>query len=74
MNNQLKTLRDGRPLKLWDKANKMFIQFQINKKDSQICWERYVSKDRINWVNWNKYLRLKDVIQCINELHVKNTI
>lgn len=63
----LKKLRDRKPVLLWDRANKLFVQIQFNKKEKGfVCWEKWVSKDRINWVNHNLYLSLKDVRQIIN--------
>lgn len=66
--DQLQTLRNREPLKLWDRTRKMFVQIQINKKDNQVCWERWVSKDRRNWVNWNLYLSLKDVAKVLEDI------
>lgn len=66
----LKTLRDRQPLKLFDKANKMFVRIHFNKNEKKfVCWERWVSKDKINWVNWNLYLSLKDVNNILKKLH-----
>lgn len=66
-----KKLRTGEPVSRFDKANKMFVQIQLNKKEKFICWERWVSKDKIKWVNWNLYLSLKDVNNILNEIKTK---
>lgn len=57
----LSKLRNRQNLRLWDSSNKLFVQIQLNKKDKGICWERWVSKDKRNWVKWNEYLSLKDI-------------
>ena len=63
----LTKLRNRQPLRLFDRANKMFVHIQFNKKETGfVCWERWVSKDKSNWVNHNLYLSLKDVRQIIN--------
>lgn len=65
----LKKLRNRQPVKLFDKANKVFVQIQFNKKETDfICWERWVSKDKRNWVNHNLYLSLKDVNTILNQI------
>lgn len=72
MNNQIKTLRDRHSLKLFDRKEKLFIHLQLNKKETGfICWQRFVSKDRRNWKEWNSYLSLKDCWNIIKSLHKK---
>lgn len=68
----IKKLRDRQPVKLFNSADKVFTQIQLNRKASVICWERWVSKDRKNWVNVNLYLSLKDVASILNK-HQKTT-
>ncbi|HWV28286.1 MAG TPA: hypothetical protein VN038_01480 [Dyadobacter sp.] len=68
---QLTTLRNRKPLSLFDSKEKLFVKIQINRKESFVCWERWVSKDRNNWVNWNLYLSLKDVRNILNDLKRK---
>ena len=65
---QLSKLRNKKPLRLFSKKNKLFVHIQINTKEKFICWERWVSKDRVNWTNWNMYLSLKDVRKVIQTL------
>jgi hypothetical protein len=69
---QLKKLRDRDSLKLFDKKNKLFVRIQLNKKEAFICWERWVSKDKSNWVNWNLCLSLKDVANVLNDIKEGN--
>ena len=64
----LSKLRNRRPLRLWDSLNKLFVHIQLNKKDNRICWERWVSRDKKNWINWNKYLTLKEVGEITAEI------
>ncbi len=44
----------------------MFIQIQLNKRDKGIHWERWVSIDQRNWMNWNLFLSLKEVLTIID--------
>ena len=68
----LKKLRNRQPLRLWDSGNKLFVQIQYNHKEKDfVCWEKWVSKDRSNWVNHNLYLSLHDVNNIINSLKIK---
>ena len=65
----IKTLRDRQPLKLYDAHTRMFVTIQLNKKEKAfVCWERWVSSDRKNWVCHNEFLSLKDVRQILNEI------
>jgi len=59
----VKKLRNRQVLNYFDKQSKTFTRINLNKKDSKVCWERWTSKDRINWVNQNLYLSLKDVLK-----------
>lgn len=72
MKDIIKKLRDGERVILFDSSSKRFIQLQINKADNRICWERWVSLDKSNWVCHNKFLSLKEVVQLINENKLKN--
>ena len=69
MTEIINKLRNRESLRFFDKKQKLFVLFQINKKEKYYCWERWVSKNRnINYINWNYYLSLKDVIRCIENL------
>jgi hypothetical protein len=71
MQNIIKKLRNIEPLIFFDKKQKIFVLFQINKKEKYFCWERWVSKNRITgYINWNYYLSLKDVVNCIKNLQI----
>ena len=69
---QLLKLRKKKDLILFDRIDKMFVGFKFNTTDDKVCWKRFVSKDRRNWVCWNEYLSLKDVDKIINT--IKNKI
>ncbi len=73
MDNRLaiKTLRHGGVLDMWDTEQKLFIKIQLNRKESFVCWQRYVAKSRGNWVKWNDYLSLKDVMSIRQDLAQK---
>lgn len=43
----------------------MFIQFQLNRRDNGIQWERWVSIDGKSWMNWNLFLSLREVLTII---------
>lgn len=64
----IKTLRNGGVLNMWDAKNRLFVKIQLNRKENFICWERYVAKQRGKWVNWNKYLSLKDVAKIKRDI------
>ena len=63
-NSIIKRLRDGEPLELY--RDKLFIKLQLNNRNNRICWERWVSKDRRSWMNWNLFLSLREVLQIYN--------
>lgn len=69
----LSILRHGGGLTLFDRKEKQFTRIQPNKKQAFVCWERWVSKDRRNWVNWNLCLSLKDVNKVLADLKSNNT-
>ena len=64
-NSIIKKLRDGEPLELY--RDKLFVKLQLNRRDNRICWERWVSKDRKSWMNWNLFLSLREVLQIYND-------
>jgi len=65
----IKNLRHKQPLNMFDRKEKLFVKIQFNKKETKfICWQRFVSKDRSNWVNWNEYLSLKGVMQVRQQI------
>jgi hypothetical protein len=63
-NSVIKKLRDGEPLELY--RDKLFVKLQLNRRDNRICWERWVSKDKRSWMNWNLFLSLREVLQIYN--------
>jgi hypothetical protein len=67
----LKKLRNGKDLIIFDRIERMFVGFKLNTKEKNICWKRLVSKDKRNWIVWNEYLSLKDVDSIITELKTK---
>ena len=65
----LKKLRDKESIRLWDNQAKLFYNIQFNHKETKfVCWERWVSKDKRTWVNWNLYLSLKDIDNIIKKI------
>ena len=68
----IKQLRHGGNLNMFDTKDRLFIRIQLNRTEKKfVCWERWVAKQRGNWVNWNKYLSLKDVMKIRHELAEK---
>ena len=65
---QLSVLRSKRTLNLWYRAEQLFVKIQLNKNAPSICWKRYVSRDRRNWVCVNECLNLKEVDQILNRI------
>ncbi|HXS59733.1 MAG TPA: hypothetical protein VN703_02855 [Candidatus Sulfopaludibacter sp.] len=71
MHPQIKKLRDRESLRIWDKSDRMFIHIQINKKEHYTCWERFISKDKRNWIKLNGFLSLQDVWNILKTLREK---
>jgi hypothetical protein len=65
------TLRHGNPVTLFDPNSKLFYHIQINKKAKHICWQRYASIDRKNWIEYNYSLSLREVLDLRAELAIK---
>lgn len=60
----LQKLRHGKPLRLlkpYNNQGKSFFHIQLNKKADFICWQRFVSKDKQNWIKLNDCLSLHDI-------------
>lgn len=74
MEDQIKRLRNREVLSLWDRKNKLFVKIQLNKTDNRICWQRFVSKDKRTWTNWNQYLSLKDCVQILTKIHAQQKL
>jgi hypothetical protein len=70
-NSVIKKLRDGEPLLLY--RDGLFTKIQLNRRESRVCWERWVSKDQRSWMNWNLFLSLRDVIQIYNNNEKRKT-
>ena len=69
---QLSKLRNRQSICLYDKANKIFVLIQFNKTEKDfVCWQRFHSLDKRNWVNQNHYLSLKDVDQILKSISEK---
>jgi hypothetical protein len=61
-------LRNRMTKTFWDSQEKMFVRFRINREEKRICWMRQVSIDRRRWIDWNCYLKLSEVITCIEKI------
>jgi len=66
-NDRLIKLRHRQPVRLFDSKEKLFHQIQINPSTHFICWQRWVSKDRRNWIKWNDCLTLKEALSITFE-------
>lgn len=66
-------LRNRKFLTKFSHSEKLFTRIQLNKNYDKVCWERWVSKDKIHWINWNLYLSLKDVIKILNPFYKTST-
>ena len=73
METAVKQLRNGQKVVIFDHKEKLFTAIQINKKENRVCFQRFVSKDRINWTEWNRYLTLKDCNQILETIKTNNT-
>ena len=63
----LQKLRNKKPVRLFKNymGKKAFFHIQLNKKAETICWQRFVSADKQNWIELNSYLSLHDVANII---------
>jgi hypothetical protein len=68
----VKILRQGEPIRVYDRITKTFIQFQLNKNEVRIFWEKYASLDKKNWVKQAEFYRLKDIDIFIKKNIQKN--
>jgi len=59
----LSKLRQGGSLTLLKNymGKRMFFKIQLNKNKKRICWQRFVSGDRQNWIELNSCLSLHDI-------------
>ena len=68
-NEVIKLLRHGGVLNMRDRKEKLFVKIQRNKQETGfVCWQRFVAKTKGQWVNWNQYLSLKDVLQIRQQI------
>lgn len=74
MSNIVKTLRNRENLRLYNKVNKSFYQFQLNKNTKRIFWELYISKDKSNWIKLNSFVSLKEIVHFCNDLKQEKVI
>ncbi len=72
--SQILRLRNKETLNLFDRTNKLFVKIQLNKTTKFICWQRFTSKDKNNWVKQNESLRLKDVLNILETYKSKHTV
>lgn len=74
MSQFIKSLRNRENVTLWDSAQKLKVRLQLNKKENRVCWERWVCSIGGRWVNWNRYLSIKDCIQIQRDIMKGNYI
>lgn len=74
MQSQIKRLRDRESLRLWDRTDKIIVAIQLNKKEKYVCWERWISKDKRNWIKLNGYLSLREVWIILQGIKEKREI
>jgi hypothetical protein len=48
-------------------SGKRFFKIQLNKELTGICWQRFVSADRCNWIKLNECLSLHDIDKLLNQ-------
>ena len=70
----IKKLRHRQRVAVFDHTEKLFTALQINEKESFVCFKRFVSKDKRNWIEWNKYLTLKDCKRILDTIKTNNTL
>jgi hypothetical protein len=60
-------LRNRIVIDKYDYGQGYYLKFQLNKKHNKIAFQLFVSRDKINWVEQNSYLSIKDIIiECAN--------
>lgn len=69
----IKKLRHRQRVTVFDHTEKLFTAIQINEKESFVCFQRFVSKDRRNWIERNKYLTIKDCKRILDTIKTNNT-
>ena len=56
-------LRNRQPVTLWDTNEKLFHRIQLNKTNPLYRdWERWVSRNKTNWIKWNECLTLREAL------------
>lgn len=68
----IQLLQAGKPLRLFDNKERHYVQFQRNRKTNRICWQRFISKDKVNWHEVNSYLDLNEVLILREGIIVNN--
>ena len=68
MNTTIKRLRNRENITLFDSGTKLFHRIQLNKTTPFICWQRFVSTNRNNWVKHNECLSLKEIVQLQTQI------
>lgn len=63
----IRKLRNREAINQFNPATKVFTKIQLNRKAGFICWQRFVSLDRRNWIEQQSYLSIKGVIQLIQQ-------
>jgi uncharacterized protein YgiM (DUF1202 family) len=64
-------LRNGESVRFFNKESKQFIQFQLNKKASNVCWCMYASKDKNDWRLRCETVSLKDILAYREKLIIQ---
>jgi hypothetical protein len=65
-------LRNSKVINLYDYEQKYFVKIQINRTYEKIAFQRFVSKDKNNWVEHNSYLHITDIVFYNAQLKQKN--
>jgi len=68
----INNLRHKDSMLMFNTKEKTFVKIQLNPTSERICWQKYISKDKRNWIKWNECLSLKEVLDVRAEIAIVN--
>jgi DNA-binding transcriptional regulator GbsR (MarR family) len=60
-------IQEGEYFRLFDTNTKQFVQFQKSKECTD-KWQRYISKDKSQWIKINECLSEEEVRECLTKI------
>jgi len=68
-------LRKLEPFRIYDKSKREYVVFKHNEQTPFICWDKYISHDKRQWIQQRIKIRLKEAMRIILKIsnnHLKN--